>query len=321
MKKALILGITGQDGSYLADYLLTLNYDVHGMYRRSSTGNTRNIDHIRDEITLHQGDLSDVNSISNILDKVAPDEIYNEADQDNVGWSYSSPGYSCEVTGSAVARILELLRMSRNPAKFFQPCTAMMFGPTTECPQTEQTKFNPMSPYACAKAMAYYFCKMYRDHYGLFVATGIFYNHDSPRRTTDYLVHKIARAAVDISVGHQKTLAIGDLDTLVDIGYAGEYMMAAHSIMQLPKPDDFIISSGKCWTIDKIVQRAFEEAGILDKYPSCIVKDPTFKRPETGTTLFGDYTKARTVFKWNPYYDALEMVTMLVQHFKVTECK
>lgn len=315
MKRALILGVTGQDGSYLADYLLSRGYQVHGLYRRTSTGNTKNIEHIRDQITLHQGDLSDVASLQRIIEEVKPDEIYNEADQDNVGWSYSSVGYSCEVTASAVGRVLEVIRLIDTSIKYFQPCTAMMFGPTVYHPQDERTKFNPMSPYACAKVMAYHLCRFYRDYYGMFVCTGIFYNHDSVRRTEDYLLHKIAASAVRIAKNKQDILKLGDLDTEVDIGYAPEYMVAAHHIMHAGKPDDFIVGSGCVFPIHILVETAFQAAGV--KWDAGrVVLDPHFKRPEDGTVLMGDNAKIRKELGWKPVHHARSLVEVLVDHYQ-----
>ncbi|MCG2776729.1 MAG: GDP-mannose 4,6-dehydratase, partial [Desulfobacterales bacterium] len=198
MKRALILGVTGQDGSYLAEILLEKGYEVHGMVRRSATGNTRNIDHLINDPELfnnrfftHRGDMADLTSLYRIINTVSPDEIYNEADQDHVGWSYDMVGYSADITGAAVGRILEIIRQVDPSIRFFQPCTSNMFGKSESLFQTETDPFNPQSPYACAKVMAYYLTRYYREAHGMFASTAILYNHESPRRTEEYVTRKI----------------------------------------------------------------------------------------------------------------------------------
>ncbi|MCK4791162.1 MAG: GDP-mannose 4,6-dehydratase, partial [Desulfobacteraceae bacterium] len=233
MKKALIFGVTGQDGSYLADVLLDKGYEVHGMARRSATGNTKNIEHlIRDEevfnrrFFLHRGDLADATSIYRIIDSVEPHEVYNEADQDHVVWSYDMVGYSTDITGSAVGRILEAIKQVNSSIRFFQPCSSHMFGKPQDSPQTEMTPFNPQSPYACAKVMAYYLTRYYREAFGMFASTAILYNHESPRNTTEYVTRKITTSAARIALGKQDKLILGDLSARIDWGYSKEYMEA-----------------------------------------------------------------------------------------------
>lgn len=312
MKRALVLGIGGQDGSYLAEILLSHGYEVHGLYRRSSTDNLRNVRHILDKIQLHQGDLLDSLSVSRIIRQVRPTEIYNEADQDNVGWSYSAPGYSYDVTGAAVGRTLEAVMQVDPTIKFFQPVSATMFG-DVHPPQNESTPFDPQSPYACAKVMAYYLARYYRKAHGMFVCTAILYNHDSPRRTEDYLLNKIARSTTKIQKGLQDKIYLGNLDLPVDIGYAREYMEAAWKIMQLDEPDDFIIATGKTYTIQDLAQEALDHVG-LDRlfHDGLIGLDERFYRPGKQPVLTGDCSKAESAFSFKLEHDAKSLVKYLV---------
>jgi len=317
-KKVLILGITGQDGSYLAELLLEKGYEVHGMVRKSATGNTRNIDHIKDKLILHKGNLVDSVSIYKIIDNVRPDEIYNEADQDHVSWSFDMAGYSYDVTGAAVGKILEIIKqvyseeeIKNHKIKYFQPLSSNMFGIPKESPQTENTSFNPQSPYACGKVLAYVLCKYYREVYGMFVCTGIFYNHESPRRTEEYVTHKITKSAVRISKGLQKKLYLGDLSTKVDFGYAPEYMEAAWNIMQLNKPEDFIICTGELHSVEEFLYEAFKQAGLnAEDY---VEYDKKFERPGKTGDLVGDFSKATRAFGYEPKVKFKEIVRMLIE--------
>jgi GDP-mannose 4,6-dehydratase len=313
-KKALILGITGQDGSYLAEILLGKGYEVHGMIRKSATGNTKNIDHILDKITLHKGNLTDPISIYKIISELNPDEIYNEADQDHVSWSFDMASYSYDVTGSAVGRILEIIRLVNPKIKYFQPLSSNMFGKTDISPQTEETPLRPQSPYACGKSLAYVLCKYYRDVYGLFISTGIFYNHESPRRTPDYVTRKITRAAVRISKGLQKKLYLGDLSTRVDFGYSKEYMEAAHKIMQLPNPDDFIICTGETHSVQEFLEEAFRKVGL--NASDYVEYDKKFSRPGKTSDLVGDYSKAAKAFGFNPQVKFSQIIDLLIEQDK-----
>ena len=310
-KKALILGITGQDGSYLAEVLLEKGYEVHGMIRRSSTGNTKNIDQIINKIILHKGDMADVNSLYRIISQVQPEEIYNEADQDHVGWSYDIPAYSYDITAAAVGRILEVIKQVNPKIKFFQPVSATMFGDAIH-PQSEKTPFNPQSPYACAKLLAYYLARYYRDVHGMFVSTAIFFNHDSPRRSEEYLLHKICNSAVRISKGKQKQIALGSLDMSVDIGYAKEFMEAAWQIMQQENPDDYVIGTGEGRTIREFLEEAFAQVGL--KTEGLVTIDPKFVRPGKQPTLIGDITKAKEAFGFNPKIKFKELIKILIEN-------
>jgi len=311
-KKALILGITGQDGSYLSEILLEKGYEVHGLIRRSATGNKKNIMHILDKITLHKGDLADSTSIYRIINEVRPDEIYNEADQDHVGWSFDSVGYSCDITGAAVGRILEIIRQLNPNIKFFQPLSSNMFGNTSEALQTEDTPFRPQSPYAAAKVLAFVLSRYYRDVFGMFVSTGIFYNHESPRRMEEYVTRKITMAAARISKGLQKKLYLGNLDAKIDFGYAREYMETAWRILQLDKPDDFNICTGEVHSVKEFLEEAFKYVGLnSDDY---VEFDPRFARPGSTSVLRGDFSKAKKIFGFEPKVRFKELVKLMVEH-------
>lgn len=318
MKKALIFGVTGQDGSYLAEVLLEKGYEVHGMVRRSATGNTRNIEHlIRDtqvfqkRFFIHRGDLADPTSLYRIISVVKPQEIYNEADQDHVGWSYDMVGYSADITGAAVGRILEIIKQLDPKIRYFQPCTSNMFGKTDAEYQTETTLFNPQSPYACAKAMAYYLTRYYRQAFGIFASTAILYNHESPRRTEEYVTRKITRSVARIVCQRQNKLVLGDLSARIDWGYAREYMEAAWQILQLEKPADFIIATGEAHSVKEFVDEAFAVVDLKsDQY---VVIDQSLVRPTKTSALIGDITKAKQAFGFNPRYKFKELVKLMVE--------
>jgi len=318
MKKALILGVTGQDGSYLAEILLEKGYQVHGMVRRSATGNTRNIDHlIRDskifnhKFFLHRGDLADATSIFRIINSIRPEEIYNEADQDHVSWSYDMVGYSADITGAAVGRILEIIHQVNPKIRYFQPCTSNMFGLTTTDKQNESSSFNPQSPYACAKVFAYYLTRYYRQAFGLFASNAILYNHESPRRTPEYVTRKVTQAVARICLGKQKKLVLGDLSARIDWGYSKEFMEAAWQILQLDKPDDFVIATGQSHSVKEWVEEAFAVVNLKpDKY---LVIDSKLIRPTKTSPLVGDITKAGKVFGFKPKVKFKELIELMVK--------
>jgi GDPmannose 4,6-dehydratase len=308
--KALVLGVTGQDGSYLAEVLLDKGYEVHGMVRRSATGNTRNIEHLLDTIVLHRGDLADTTSLYRIIKTVQPRELYNEADQDHVRWSFDTPEYSYDITGAAVGRLLEIVRQVDPSIRVFQPCTSNMFGKATESPQTEDTAFRPQSPYACAKLLAYVLARHYREAYGMFVSTAILYNHESPRRTEEYVTRKITKAAARIKVGLQDRLLLGDLSAVVDWGYAREYMEAAWRILQQETPDDYIIATGEAHTVREWLDTAFELAGLrADDYVSI---DAGLLRPASTMQLVGDASKARRAFGFDPQVKFRKLIEVML---------
>lgn len=318
MKTALIFGVTGQDGSYLAEILLDKGYEVHGMVRRSATGNTKNIDHLlKDEklfnnrFFIQRGDLADSTSIFRIINKVEPDEIYNEADQDHVVWSYDMVDYSFDITGASVGRILEIIKQVNPSIRYFQPCTSNMFGKTENLKQTETTRFNPQSPYACAKVFAYYLVKYYRETFGMFASNAIFYNHESPRRTEEYVTRKITRSVARIVCGKQNTLTLGDISACIDWGYAKEYMEAAWNIMQLEKPDDFVIATGEAHSVREFLYEAFNVTNL--KHEDYTDFDPNLFRPSKTSILIGDATKARNAFGFDPKYKFKELVRLMVE--------
>ena len=318
MRKALILGVTGQDGSYLAELLLEKGYEVHGMIRRSATGNTRNIDHLisnpdlyNHQFFLHRGDLADPTSLYRIIHQVRPQELYNEADQDHVGWSYDMVGFSMDITGAAVGRILEIIRQIDPAIRYFQPCSSNMFGRAESEIQNETTPFHPASPYACAKVAAYHLTRYYREAFGLFASNAILYNHESPRRPPEYVGRKISQAVARIACGRQKQLVLGDLSARIDWGYAKEYMEAAWRMLQLDHPDDFVIATGEAHSVQEWVEEAFAVVNLKpDPY---VVTDPALLRPSKTTTLIGDITKARKAFGFDPKFKFKELVRMMVE--------
>jgi GDPmannose 4,6-dehydratase len=318
MKKALIFGVTGQDGSYLTEILLEKGYQVHGMIRRSATGNTRNIEHliqnpdiISHKFFLHRGDLADSTSLFRIINSVRPQEIYNEADQDHVSWSYDMVGYSADITAAAVGRILEIIRQIDDKIRYFQPCTSNMFGRTMEEKQNEKTPFNPQSPYACAKTFAYYITRYYREAFGMFASNAILFNHESPRRTPEYVTRKITQSVARIALGKQKKLVLGDLSARIDWGYSKEFMDAAWQILQLDKPDDFVIATGEAHSVKEWVEKAFAVVNLKpDKF---VVTDPKLMRPTKTSILVGDITKAQKTFGFNPKVKFEALVELMVK--------
>jgi GDPmannose 4,6-dehydratase len=318
MKKGLVLGVTGQDGSYLAEVLLEKGYEVHGMVRRSATGNVRNIEHlIRDPELLNRrfficrGDLADPTSLYRIITSIEPQEIYNEADQDHVSWSFDMVGFSADITGAAVGRILEIIRQINPSIRYFQPCTSNMFGKTDSTLQTETTPFNPQSPYACAKVMAYYLTRYYREAFGMFASTAILYNHESPRRTEEYVTRKITKSVARIVCGKQDKLILGDLSARVDWGYAKEYMEAAWQMLQLDESDDFIIATGEAHSVQEFVEEAFAVVNLrLEEY---VVSSQDLFRPTKTGVLVGDTSKARTSFGFEPKVKFKELVKLMVE--------
>jgi len=318
VKRALIFGVTGQDGSYLTEVLLEKGYEVHGMIRRSATGNTRNIEHlIRDpkifqkRFFIHRGDLSDATSLYRIISTVKPQEIYNEADQDHVGWSYDMVGFSADITGAAVGRILEIIKQVDPKIRYFQPCTSNMFGKTDAKHQHETTPFNPQSPYGCAKVFAYYLTRYYREAFGIFASNAILYNHESPRRTPEYVTRKITQAVARIACGKQDKLILGDINARIDWGYAREYMQAAWQILQLDKPDDFIIATGETHSVKEWVEKAFAVVNL--KPDDYVVIDTNLLRPAKTSSLIGDITKAQKTFGFNPKIKFAELVKIMVE--------
>ncbi len=332
MKKALITGITGQDGSYLAELLLEKGYDVHGITRRASISNTGRIDRIKDKLTLHDGDLSDSSSIIRIIAEVQPDEIYNLAAQSHVQVSFDVPEYSGDVDALGTLRILEAVRILSltNKTRVYQASTSELYGKVEEIPQSETTPFHPYSPYAVAKQYAFWITKEYREAYGMFACNGILFNHESERRGENFVTRKITIAAGRIAEGLQDHLELGNLDSLRDWGYAKDYVECMWLIMQQDKPDDFVIATGVQHTVRDFTEKAFEANGIhirwegkgLDEkgYDKATGKmlvcvNPAWFRPTDVDNLLGDPTKAKTVLGWDPQKTSYEqLVNIMAEH-------
>ena len=302
-KKALILGITGQDGSYMLEFLIKKKYEVHGLIRKSSTGNTKNIDHLinnkkifNKRFFLHRGDLLDAGSIDLIIKKTEPDEIYNFADQDHVGWSFEIPSYSLKTTALSVIEILEILKNKAKKIKYFQPISSNIFGLTDSRTQNEKTTLNPNSIYALAKATALQGCKMYSRIYNLFICGAIYYNHESPKRSKDYVSQKIVQTVCEIYYGKKKYLYLGDLKTKIDWGYAKDYVEYAWKIMQLKKPDFFVIATGQNYSVEYFAKNCFSYVGL--DYKKHIKVDKKLIRPSKTSLLKGNTAKAKKAFRY-----------------------
>ena len=322
MTRALIFGIGGQDGSYLADLLVEKNYEVHGLVRRSSSDNLGRIRHLQDRITLHRGDVTDAVSVTRILRSVLPSEVYNEADQDSVGWSHACPSLTIDITGKALIPVLEFAK-ERNlrSVKIFQPCSAMMFGDaakqssnTMPMFQDEQTRFNPQSPYAIAKVAAYHLCRYYREQHDVFVSCGILYNHDSERRSDHYLLHKICQRAVAIKAGKETDLPLGNLDSKVDVGYAPEYMDAAWRMLRHEAPEDFVIGTEAVYTVEELVNLAAQTSGVKDLLERVTV-DKEFWFPGQRGFLRANANKAFALLGWQAKTKAPQLIERLVNHY------
>ncbi len=317
MKKALITGITGQDGSYLAEFLLQKNYEVYGIVRRSSSINTARIDGIYEEpqalhrrLKLVYGDLNDASSINRIIRTVKPDEIYNLAAQSHVKVSFEIPEYTAEVTGVGVLRILEAIRETGVKTKFYQASSSELYGRSEVVPQNEKTPFRPVSPYGAAKLFAYWTTVNYRESYGLFACNGILFNHESPRRGETFVTRKITRALARIKLGLQDKLYLGNLDAKRDWGYAKDYVEAMWLMLQQKKADDFVIATGETHTVREFLIEAFGYAGIDYKKYVCI--DKRYFRPLEVNILCGDYKKAKKKLGWKPKTSFKALVRLMV---------
>jgi GDPmannose 4,6-dehydratase len=334
-KTALITGITGQDGSYLAELLLAKGYRVWGVVRRSSSFNTERIDHLyqdphEEEVRLRLifGDLGDASSINRILKMVRPDEIYNLGAQSHVKVSFDVPEYTGDVTGLGVVRVLEAMRELGLEAKFYQASSSELYGKVVETPQRETTPFYPRSPYAAAKAYAFHITRNYRESYGMFAVNGILFNHESPRRGGTFVTRKISRAAARIKLGRQKSLYLGNLDAKRDWGFAGDYVEAMWLMLQAAVPDDFVIATGEMYTVRQFCELCFAAVGLplswrgagedevgVDALGRTLVQiDPQYFRPAEVDLLCGDASKARRVLDWTPRVRVPELAQMMVQH-------
>jgi len=310
MKRALITGITGQDGSYLAELLLKKGYEVHGLVRRSSSFNTGRIDPIRDRLHLHYGDLVDSTSLHSVIRAVQPNEVYNLAAQSHVRVSFEMPEYTCDVTAAGVGRLLEALRVSGVKARFYQASSSELYGKVRETPQTEKTPFHPRSPYAAAKAYGYYLTQNYREAYDMFCTNGLLFNHESPRRGENFVTRKITRAVGRIVAGTQKKLALGNLDAKRDWGFAGDFVEAMWQMLQLEKPDDFVVATGETHSVREFLELAFGRVKL--DWKEYVEIDERFMRPAEVELLLGDASKAKKAFGWTPKVTFRQLVEMMV---------
>jgi len=334
-KKALITGITGQDGSYLAELLLEKGYEVHGLIRRASTFNTGRIDHLYQDphvhgvrLFLHYGDLSDASNISRLLEKIKPDEIYHLGAQSHVKVSFDMPEYTADVTGIGTLRLLDAIRESEIKTKFYQASSSEMFGKVAETPQTENTPFYPRSPYGCAKVFSYWITKNYRESYNLFACNGILFNHESPRRGETFVTRKVTRGLVRIKLGMDKKLYLGNLEAKRDWGYAKDYVEGMWKMLQQPEPDDYLLATGETHSVREFVEEAaknlgislvwqgtgLEEKGINKNTGEVIIEiDPKYFRPAEVDVLIGDYKKAKEKLDWEPRVKFHELVKIMVE--------
>ncbi len=316
--KALITGITGQDGSYLAELLLKQDYEVHGLVRRSSTFGTERIDHLYVDphlnsanLFLHYGDLADGNTLARLLQDIHPNEIYNLGAQSHVGVSFQVPVYTADVSALGTLRLLEAVRQLDYPVRFYQASSSEMYGQVTEIPQTEATRFHPRSPYGVAKVYSFWQTVNYREAYGLFASNGILFNHESPRRGETFVTRKITRAATRISLGLQRKLFLGNLDAERDWGFAGDFVRAMWMILQHDEPDDFVVATGTRHSVREFVEIAF---GMLDlDYRDHVEIDQRYFRPAEVDVLQGDASKARRVLGWEPSVDFEDLVRMMIE--------
>ena len=317
MKKALITGITGQDGSYLADLLVAKGYEVHGIIRRASTFNTARIDHLYQDphvngvrLFLHYGDLADSVNLTKLLYQLQPDEVYNLGAQSHVRVSFDIPEYTADVTGVGTIRILEAIRESGVKPRFYQASSSEMYGKVQEVPQTETTPFWPRSPYGCAKMFGYWATVNYRESYGLFASNGILFNHESPRRGETFVTRKISRAVAAIKLGMQKDLYLGNMDAKRDWGYAPEYVEGMWRMLQADQPDDYVLATNETHTVKEFVQEAFGHVGLeWEKY---IKYDARYERPAEVDLLIGDPAKAKRQLGWEPKVRFKELVQIMV---------
>lgn len=316
MKKAFLTGITGQDGSYLAEFLLNKGYEVHGLIRRSSTFNTDRIDHLyRDvhdpnaRLFLHYGDLSVSGQLMDLLSSINPDEIYHLGAQSHVRVSFDMPEYTGDITGLGTLRILESIRKTGIKTKFYQASSSEMFGAAPP-PQSEHTLFQPQSPYAAAKVYAYYIARNYRDAYGIFATNGILFNHESPRRGETFVTRKITRAATQIKLGLRDKLYLGNLEAKRDWGFAGDFVEAMWLMLQQDKPDDYVIATGETHSVREFAEKVFSKLGL--DYSQHVAIDPRYFRPTEVDVLLGDASKAKKALNWQPKVSFDQLVDMMI---------
>jgi len=329
MKRALITGITGQDGSYLAELLLSKGYEVHGVVRRASMINTHRIDHIYPNINLHYGDVTDALNMFSVVDKVLPDEIYNLAAQSHVKVSFEMPEYTAQVDALGTLRVLEAVRTIKPECRVYQASTSELYGLVQEVPQSETTPFYPRSPYGVAKIYGYWITKNYREAYDMYACTGILFNHESPRRGETFVTRKITIGLKNIADGNQEVLKLGNLNALRDWGHARDYVEAMWLMLQQDKPDDFVIATGKQYSVREFVEKCapyfdmdiiwqgegLNEIGIDTKTGKTVIAvDPRYFRPTEVETLLGDPTKAKTILGWQPKTTFDDLVKEMCEH-------
>ena len=317
MPKALITGITGQDGSYLAELLLQKGYEVFGVIRRASTFNTARLDHLYEDLhepnvrlRLVYGDLGDSSSLNQIMKTIRPDEVYNLGAQSHVRTSFDIPEYTADITGTGTVRLLEAIREAEVKTRFYQASSSELFGKVRETPQRETTPFNPRSPYACAKALAYYATVNYREAYGMFACNGILFNHESPRRGETFVTRKITRAIANILAGRQKKLYLGNLDAKRDWGYAGDYVRGMWLMLQQQEPDDYVLATGETHSVRDFLDEAFSHAGL--DWEEFVEVDPRYFRPTEVDLLIGDSSKAQRKLGWEAKVTFKELVQTMV---------
>ncbi len=318
MKKALITGITGQDGSYLTEFLLNKGYEVYGIIRRSSSFNTERIDHLykdpheKPNLKLLYGDLNDSSSLAEIVHSVNPDEVYNLGAQSHVRVSFDIPEYTSEITGIGALRLLEAIRRTGCKTRFYQASSSELFGKAAEIPQTEKTPFYPRSPYGCAKLYSYWITVNYRESYNLFACNGILFNHESPRRGETFVTRKITRAATRIKLGLQDKLYMGNLDAKRDWGFAGDYVEAMWMMLQADEPDDFVVATGETYSVREFLEKVFKTLGL--NWEKHVEIDPKYYRPAEVDILLGDSSKIRKKLGWKPKVSFDGLVKMMVEH-------
>jgi len=316
-KKALITGITGQDGSYLAELLLSKGYEVHGIIRRASTFNTGRLDSIYSDphasqkrLFLHYGDLSDASSLSRLIGKIQPEEIYNLAAQSHVRVSFDSPEYTTDIAATGTIRLLEAIRETGIRPRFYQASSSEMYGKVREIPQTEETPFYPRSPYGCAKVYSYWITVNYRESYGLHASNGILFNHESPRRGETFVTRKITRAVAHIAAGKQSKLYLGNIDAKRDWGYAKEYVEAMWLMLQQEQPDDYVIATNETHSVREFLEVAFGHVGL--DWNKFVETDTRYYRPAEVDLLIGDYAKAKKRLGWEPKTRFKDLVKLMV---------
>ena len=311
-KRALITGITGQDGSYLAEFLLLKGYKVYGLTRRTSTINFERIKHIEDKVKLLQGDLLDQSSLTEAVQESEPDEVYNLAAQSFVKTSWNQPVLTGEFTALGVTRMLEAIRRINPKIKFYQASSSEMFGKVAESPQKETTRFYPRSPYGVAKVYGHYITVNYRESYDIFACSGILFNHESPRRGLEFVTRKISNAVARIHLGKQDKVVLGNLEARRDWGFSGDYVQAMWLMLQQPMADDYIVATGETHSVNEFLKLAFKTIGIHDWKKYVVANNPDYLRPAEVDYLIGDYSKAKSVLGWSPKTSFPELVKMMV---------